>query len=231
MEQVTFLGMFLLGIVTSLSPCSIAILIAMLSFIVGETKNLVQGLILSLSFSFGMALVFFVFGLFVSYLGSFVRYSHIFFAVAGVVLVYLGLKQLGLFKNLPKIIKTGNVSVFQSIGMKLIGLNYVVASFLFGILFALGWAPCATSLIMPAIVYIMAKQTTVLEGGFLLFTFGLGHSVPVVVFSVLSGEIKQKLETKMIKTGDVITKIVAVLMIVLGIVVALFGPKLSSLGK
>jgi len=230
MENITLLGMFTLGIITSLSPCSIAILISMISFIIGESKSVLQGLILSLSFSLGLSLVFFVFGIFVSYLGSFVRYSHIFFAIAGLVLIYFGLKQLGVTIKLPRIKKGSSVSVFQTIGVKLIGLNYVIASFLFGILFALGWAPCATSLIMPAIVYIMAKETTLLNGGVLLFVFGLGHSVPIIPIAILGEEIKQKLQTKMIKTGNVVTKIISIVMIFLGMILLFFGPKLSSIG-
>ena len=230
MENITLLGMFTLGIITSLSPCSIAILISMISFIIGESKSVLQGLILSLSFSLGLSLVFFVFGIFVSYLGSFVRYSHIFFTIAGLVLIYFGLKQLGVTIKFPRIKKGRNVSVFQTIGVKLIGLNYVLASFLFGILFALGWAPCATSLIMPVIVYIMAKETTLLNGGLLLFVFGLGHSVPIIPIAILGEEIKQKLQTKMIKTGNVVTKIISIVMIFLGMILLLFGPKLSSIG-
>jgi len=230
MENITLLGMFTLGIITSLSPCSIAILISMISFIIGESKSVLQGLILSLSFSLGLSLVFFVFGIFVSYLGSFVRYSHIFFAIAGLVLIYFGLKQLGVTIKLPRIKKGSSASVFQTIGVKLIGLNYVIASFLFGILFALGWAPCATSLIMPAIVYIMAKETTPLNGGVLLFVFGLGHSVPIIPIAILGEGIKQRLQTKMIKTGNVVTKIISIVMILLGMILLFFGPKLSSIG-
>jgi cytochrome c-type biogenesis protein len=230
MENITLLGMFTLGIITSLSPCSIAILISMISFIIGESKSVLQGLILSLSFSLGLSLVFLVFGIFVSYLGSFVRYSHMFFAIAGLVLIYFGLKQLGVAIKLPRIKKGNSVSVFQTIGVKLIGLNYVLASFLFGILFALGWAPCATSLIMPVIVYIMAKETTLLNGGLLLFVFGLGHSVPIIPIAILGEEIKQKLQTKMIKTGNVVTKIISIVMIFLGMILLFFGPKLSSIG-
>lgn len=230
MENITLLGMFTLGIITSLSPCSIAILVSMLSFIVGESKSVLQGLFLSLSFALGLSLVFFVFGMFISYLGSFVRYSHIFFAIAGLILIYFGLQQLGVVINLLRIKKDSNISFFQTLGMKLIGFNYVVASFLFGILFALGWAPCATSLIMPAIVYIMAKEITPLNGGFLLFVFGLGHAMPIIPIAILGEEIKQKLQANMMKTGNVVTKIISIVMIFLGVILIIFGPKLSSIG-
>jgi cytochrome c-type biogenesis protein len=229
MGNITVLGMFLLGIVTSLSPCSIAILVATLSFIIGESRNIKQGLLLGLSFTLGLSSVFFIFGLFISYLGQFVRYSHIFFAVAGIILVYFGLQQLGIIKYFSKQNKTGNVSFVQQLGFKIIGLPIVLSAFLLGILFALGWAPCATSLIMPAIVYIMAKETTALGGGGLLFVFGLGHSVPVILLAILGGGVRQKLQLKMIKAGNYLTKSVAVLMILFGILLAIFGPKISSL--
>lgn len=232
MENVTFLGMFTLGIITSLSPCSIAILVGTLSFIAGESRNVKQGLILGLSFTLGLSLVFFIFGLFVSYLGKFVRYSHIFFAIAGILLIYFGLQQLGIFKYIFKrgeSCKTGNISYIQQIGFKLIDLPIIFSGFALGILFALGWAPCATALIMPAIVYIMAKETTLLGGGILLFTFGLGHSVPIIPLAILAGGARSKLQIKMTKAGDYLTKGIAILMILLGIFIAIFGPRISSL--
>ncbi|PIU66454.1 MAG: hypothetical protein COS84_05710 [Armatimonadetes bacterium CG07_land_8_20_14_0_80_40_9] len=232
MENITILGMFTLGIVTSLSPCSIAILVGTLSFIAGESKNVKQGLILGLSFTLGLSLVFFIFGLFVSYLGKFVRYSHIFFAIAGIILIYFGLQQLGVFKYFSKkgeSCHTGNISYIQQIGFKLMDLPIIFSGFALGILFALGWAPCATALIMPAIVYIMAKETTLLGGGILLFTFGLGHGVPIIPLAILAGGARSKLQVKMAKAGDYLTKAIAILMILLGIFIALFGPKISSL--
>ncbi|MCM8766776.1 MAG: cytochrome c biogenesis CcdA family protein [Candidatus Omnitrophica bacterium] len=229
MENVTILGMFLLGLMTSLSPCSIAILVATVSFIIGESKNLKQGLILGISFTAGLSLVFFIFGLFVSYLGQFVRYSHIFFAVAGITLIYFGMQQLGIFKDLLG--KRNSISFVQQFGFKIMNLPIVISSFLLGVLFALGWAPCATALIMPAIVYIMAKEITVFGGSFLLFIFGLGHGVPVIPLALLGGTVREKLQIKIVKAGNIITKLIAILMILTGLIIAVFGPKLVSLIK
>ncbi|MFN4226993.1 MAG: cytochrome c biogenesis CcdA family protein [Candidatus Ratteibacteria bacterium] len=227
MENITIFGMFLLGIMTSLSPCSIAIIVATLSFIIGESKNLKQGLILGICFTAGLSLVFFIFGLFVSYIGKFVRYSHIFFAVAGIILIYFGLQQLGILKHFSKK-KTSNISFFQQFGFKIIDLPIAISSFLLGVLFAFGWAPCATALIMPAIVYIMAKEITILEGSFLLFVFGLGHGIPVIPLAVLGGGVREKLQIKISKLGNIIIKIIAILMILIGLIIGLFGPKLAS---
>lgn len=242
MENVSILGMFILGLATSLSPCSLVILIATISFIIEESKSIKQGLLLGLNFSFGMSLTFFIFGLFISYIGQFVRYSQIFFIVAGIVLIYFGLHQLGivylisyelqkikLFKiffksrNLPK------VSFIQKLKDKFLSFPILLSSFLLGILFSLGWAPCTTALTMPAIIYIMAKQTTVLGGGILFFTFGVGHSIPIVIISTLGTGIKEKLQAKMIKAGKIITNTVAIFMIILGVIIILLGQKISNL--
>jgi len=82
---------------------------------------------------------------------------------------------------------------------------------------------------MPAIVYIMAKETTLLGGEILLFTFGLGHGGPIIPLAILAGGARSKLQVKMAKAGDYLTKAIAILMILLGIFIALFGPKISSL--
>ncbi|MCM8819016.1 MAG: cytochrome c biogenesis CcdA family protein [Candidatus Omnitrophica bacterium] len=229
MENITILGMFLLGIMTSLSPCSIAILVATVSFIIGESKNIKQGLILGISFTAGLSLVFFIFGLFVSYLGQFLRYSHIFFIFAGFILIYFGMQQLGILKHFSG--KGNSITFFQQFGFKIMNLPIVISSFLLGVLFALGWAPCATALIMPAIVYIMAKEITILGGSFLLFIFGLGHGVPVIPLAVLGGTVREKLQIKIVKAGNIITKIIAILMILIGLTIAVFGPKFVSLIK
>jgi len=89
-QNVTFLGMFGLGVITSFSPCSLALLIAIFSYIMTSRRKKVltddqdygsssrEGLLIGIAFTLGMALVFFGVGLFISNLGVFVRDSRFF---------------------------------------------------------------------------------------------------------------------------------------------------------
>jgi len=82
-EGITFLGMFALGILTAATPCSIALLIAMISYVGSlqgnsdkKLKKLsLQGFWIGIFFTIGMSLVFFIFGLIISSLGLFLEIS------------------------------------------------------------------------------------------------------------------------------------------------------------
>ncbi|MGQ9461224.1 MAG: cytochrome c biogenesis CcdA family protein, partial [Candidatus Bathyarchaeaceae archaeon] len=93
------LGLFFLGIVTFLSPCSIALISVYLTYAVGVSKSLRKGFIIGCSFTIAMCLVFFFLGYAVSSLIPIDPASYrLFFGIAGILLVLFGINNLGLFK-------------------------------------------------------------------------------------------------------------------------------------
>jgi len=229
MENVSLWGSFILGVITSFSPCSLAILIAILSFIITEEENLREGIYIGISFATGMALVFFILGLFISKIGQFLRFSHLFYLIAGLLLIFFGISNAGIFKKKKR---QSSLGLIQKIGFSVIKLDKyskILTSFLFGILFSLGWAPCAMSLVMPVAILVMSQDISILKGGFLLFLFGLGHGIPVVILSGLSGKMRANLTKKFTKKGEYITKGFGVLIIILGLLFIVYGPKINTL--
>lgn len=239
MGNVTIWGLFGLGIMTSLSPCSLALLVAALSFIVAEEKNLREGLSIGIAFTLGMSLIFFVLGIFISKLGQFVRFAHLFYIIAGVLLVLFGLGQLNVYKrikigffaksnkNKPK-----NFNIIQQFEFSVLGLSQyskILPAFLLGILFALGWAPCAASLIMPVTLLIMSQDITIWQGGGLLFMFGLGHGVPIIPLAVLSGSARAVATRKFTRAGEYLAKVFGVIIILIGILFIIYGPRLNTI--
>ena len=71
-QSINYLGMFFLGIVTSLSPCSVALLLAMFSYVMTARRKEEclkksasasrEGFMIGVAFTQGMAIVFFVVG-------------------------------------------------------------------------------------------------------------------------------------------------------------------------
>jgi len=229
MENVSYWGSFILGIITSFSPCSLAILIAILSFIITEEENLKEGIYIGISFTIGMALVFFIFGLFISKIGQFLRFSHLFYLIAGILLVFFGISNMGILKKKKS---QNSLGLIQKIGFSVIQLNKyskILISFLFGVLFSLGWAPCALSLVMPVAILVMSQDISIWKGGFLLFLFGLGHGIPVILLSGLSGKMRANLTKKFTKKGEYITKGFGILIIILGLLFILYGPKINAI--
>lgn len=95
-KDVTAFGMFLLGIFTSLAPCSIALMIAVFSYVMtvrrkdeylrASASTSREGFMIGVAFTLGMAVVFFVLGLFISQIGVFFRDSKLFDLLAGVII-------------------------------------------------------------------------------------------------------------------------------------------------
>ena len=170
-NELTFIGIFGLGILTALSPCSIALLVAMISYVgslqkqdgkSSTKKYSLQGFWIGVVFTLGMAFVFFIFGLILSSVGIFIEASTMFYLVAGIILVILG---INVFKPLKELLvrksqsdKSSSVMMKgQNIFSKLSIKSIYLGAFFLGILFAIGWAPCALSLMMPVFILTLSQ--------------------------------------------------------------------------
>ncbi len=226
------LGMFALGIMTSLSPCSVALLAALFSYIISRKRrersavDYREGLAIGLSFTIGMAAVFFVIGLFVSQLGIFMRSSRFFDLAAGVLLIVLGMSSiipLGEIVGSIFIFKRSGKSYLErliNISMRIFERSSTVGAFFLGAFFSLGWAPCAISLVFPVIIWLISQDVSPLGGGIMLFIFGLGHGVPVIPMAALSRSAAAKIADRYISAGSYITRIFGILVMVLGVLFA-----------
>ena len=253
-QKITFLGMFALGIITSFSPCSLALLIAIFSYIMTSRRKKVltedeyygssskEGLLIGVAFTLGMALVFFVVGLFISNMGVFVRDSRFFDLAAGAILVILG---INVFKPIGEIIepikarlpsrgeedfreKKGFMERAVNLSIGLFKHSVFIGAFTLGVFFALGWAPCAVSLVFPALIWLMSQDISVLTGGLMLFVFGVGHGVPIIPIATFSRSFGGKMGEEYLAIGKWVVKFFGVMIIVTGLVFAAryFGYKL-----
>ncbi len=237
-NRITFFGMFGLGIITSFSPCSIALLIAMLSYIMGsldigdeeERDHSKEGLLIGVFFTVGMAMVFFVLGVFLSYVSIFISASVYFYMGAGILLVMLGLNNIYPLSDLIR-------PLFEGVGKAEVGISYrdkinqgivslfknsiLLGSLTLGIFFALAWAPCAISLILPVFIWVLSENLSILVAGALLFVFGLGHGVPIIPLAVVSRRARASIGEKYISFGKYFTKIFGVVIIAIGVILML----------
>ncbi|MDH5437924.1 MAG: sulfite exporter TauE/SafE family protein [Candidatus Bathyarchaeota archaeon] len=217
--------MFFLGIVTFLSPCSIALISVYLTYAVGVSKSIRKGFIIGCSFTIAMCLVFFFLGYAVSSLIPVDPASYrIFFGIAGLLLVFFGINNLGLFKKI-NITSSASSSFNERINaLKLTALtrfsryNYAAGSFLFGVVISIALGPCSLSLVLPAILLTIFSAPTPFHGGLLLLTFGLGHALPVIFLSVLLATARKAVSKKTAIVGEWLTKIFGTAFVVIGMV-------------
>jgi cytochrome c-type biogenesis protein len=243
-KDVTALGMFILGILTSIAPCSIALMIAVFSYVMTvrrkdeylakSASTSREGFMMGIAFTLGLALVFFVLGLFVSQLGMFVSDSKLFDLIAGLIMITLGISN---FKPLGEILEpvTSRIrtdrgefcetkkSLLQRAVEASIGISKhsaFLGAFTLGIFFALGWAPCALSMIMTALIWLASQNVTPLTGGMMLFFFGLGHGAPIIPIATFSRAVGGRIGDRYISVGKWTTKFFGLLVIVVGVIYA-----------
>ena len=244
-QNVTALGMFILGIVTSLAPCSIALMIAVFSYVMTvrrkdeylrkSTSTSKEGFMMGVAFTLGMAAVFFVLGLFISQVGLLIRDARIFDLAAGIIMILLGIsnfKPLGeIFAPVTSVFRrnpSGEVhekgeSLIQKSVKTSIGLfkySAFIGAFSLGVFFALGWAPCALSMVLPVLIWLASQNVTPLMGGMMLFVFGLGHGVPIIPISTFSRTVGGRIGDKYVAIGSWTTKFFGLLVIAVGVVYA-----------
>lgn len=234
-NELTFLGIFSLGILTALSPCSIALLVAMLSYVGSLQKHddksptkkySLQGFWIGVIFTFGMAFVFFIFGLILSSVGIFIEASTTFYLIAGIILVILG---INVFKPLKELIirkshsdtSSSVVMKGQNVFSKISKKSIYLGAFFLGILFSVGWAPCALSLMMPVFILTLSQKISILMGGLLLFVFGLGHGVPIIPLCAVTSSIRGKLGNKYVTVGKWMQRIFGIIIILIGVIMAI----------
>lgn len=240
-EGATVGGMFLLGVVTSFSPCSIAFLMAIISFVGaaslrGGERNpqdpvLGIGLRIGVAFTIGTGAVFLMFGLLISYIGDFVEMSTTFFLIAGAILVILGLNTVfpmstwfrrGLSaiggsrrgESCPTPQTTGGlVARIRRLSAK----SPDLAGVLLGVLFSVGWAPCALSLTLPVMILLMTQNISLWSAGLMMLAFGLGHGAAIIPFCVATGEIRGAVGDKYVSVAAWVQKGFAVAIVCLGV--------------
>ncbi len=246
-QSINYLGMFFLGIVTSLSPCSVALLLAMFSYVMTARRKeeylkksasaSKEGFMIGVAFTLGMAIVFFVVGLFLSDIGVFIRQARFFDLAAGLLMVILGINiirpigeimepvtsRLSFRKANPddsQVQKKGIMERLVNISMDLFQYSAFIGAFTLGVFFALGWAPCAVTLVFPVLIWLISQDVTPLGGGLMLFVFGVGHGVPVIPIATFSRAVGGQIGEKYISAGKYVTRIFGIAVIVIGVVYA-----------
>ncbi len=258
---ISFVGIFLLGIITALSPCSIALMIAMLSYVmvIDETndkskhikknknksgknkfntkKSTWSGFWIGVSFTLGMGVIFFIFGCLISYIGFFIQVSVLFYLIAGIILVVLGINAIkplrDVYENWKEKLRSNEIRENKTetkksfmekggdIFTKISGKSVYLGAFFLGILFSIGWAPCAISLVMPVLILMLTQKIAILMGGLLLFVFGIGHGVPIIPLCTFTRGIRAKLGNKYIAAGKWVEKVFGIAIIIIGIILML----------
>ncbi len=177
----------LLGLGLSFTPCVLPMVPILSSIIVGEGANTSRGrgLLLSLTYALGMAIVYTALGVAAGLAGEGLAaalQNPWVLGSFGLLMALLSLSMFGIYElQVPAALqsKLSDVSNRQSSG-KLAGV------FVMGAISALIVGPCVAAPLAAALVYI-SQSRDVLIGGSALFAMAVGMSVPLLLVGMSAG--------------------------------------------
>jgi cytochrome c biogenesis protein CcdA len=187
--NIPVLTVFLLGILTSISPCPLATNITAIAYISKEIKTVKNTLLNGLFYTLGRGISYTLLATLIYFGLSSFQISRIFQGwgdkVLGPVLIIIGLIMFGIIKI--HFGKGGEKIEKIKIWLSQKGF---IGSFLLGMLFALAFCPYSGVLFFGALIPLTLKSA---ESLLLPPIFALGTGLPVIIFSFLIAFSIQKL--------------------------------------
>lgn len=214
--NIPVLSAFLLGILTSISPCPLATNVTAIAYISKDIKTAKNTVLNGLFYTLGRGISYTVLaGLIYFGLSSF-QVAEIFQGwgdkVLGPILIIIGLVML----NVIKLNLGGSGEKMEKVKLYLAKKGYF-GSLALGVLFALAFCPYSGVLFFGALIPLTLKTT----GGLLLPpVFALGTGLPVIIFAFLLAFSLQKVSRAfraMQKVEKVMRYLVAILFIGVGV--------------
>lgn len=202
---------FLEGIITFISPCLLPMLPIYISYFSGSgersTKTTLKN---AIGFVLGFSFIFIAMGAFAGTIGSFLKeYQTAVNIVSGLFVIFFGLNFLGILK----------LNIFKGMSQNVTTDNLTfLSSFLFGIIFSVGWTPCVGAFLGSALM-LASQQGQVLTGILMLLCYSLGLGIPFIFSAVLIDSLKTTFQ--FIKSHyRIINTISGIFLILVGVMMA-----------
>lgn len=186
-SNVSFLGAFIAGFLSFLSPCVLPLIPSFITYITGLSfadlqaehpshKVRQQTVVHTLLFIAGFTTVFVLLGASATFIGGFLQeHMNTIRKAGGILIIIFGIHVTGL------------VPIHLLLGEKRVTVHRKPAgylgSFVVGLAFAAGWTPCIGP-ILATILMVAATEETVSHGILLLFIYSMGLAIPFFLSSL-----------------------------------------------
>lgn len=230
-ELVQIFAIFLEGIISFFSPCVIPLIPLYMGYLATNAKEVDEKgnvtykkkvvLIYTLFFILGISMSFFILGLSFTGLGLFFKDNRkIFLEIGGIIIVILGLFQLGIIKvdflNKEKKLKIN----FNPNKMS------KKTAFLMGFLFSFAWTPCVGPALSSTLI-MASTASTALIGNLFVLVYAIGFLLPFIILGLFTTKVLNIIKRKQ-NILNYIVKIGAIIIIVMGCYVSYTGFTMES---
>ncbi len=218
-ELMQILGLFLEGLISFFSPCVIPLIPLYMGYLATNAKEVDEKgnitykkkivLIYTLFFILGISMSFFILGLSFTGLGLFFKDNRkIFLEVGGIIIVILGLFQLGILKvdflNKEKKVKIN----FNPNKMT------KKTAFLMGFLFSFAWTPCVGPALSSTLI-MASTASTALIGNLFVLVYAIGFLLPFIILGLFTTKVLNIIKRKQ-NILNYVVKIGALIIIIMG---------------
>lgn len=228
--QIPAIAVFLQGLLSFFSPCVLPLIPLYVGYLSGGTMKRDENgnleykkstvMINTVCFVLGVSVTFFVLGLGVSALNTFVRgYQYWITRIGGVIIILLGLYQMGILGN-SKLLGNTHKLPFR---MGKLAMSPVTA-FLMGFTFSFGWTPCVGP-VLTSVLLMAASAEQQLMGFLLIGIYTIGFVFPFLLVGLFTTSLLQFFKSHM-NVIKYTVKVGGVLMILIGVL--MFTGKLNS---
>lgn len=212
-DQLNLFLAFGAGILSFISPCSLPLYPAFLSYVTGisfselkEDKGIFhrKALVHTFLFLLGFSIIFMALGLSTTFIGrAFNQYQDLLRQIGAIIMVFFGLVILG-------ILKFDFLLSDKKIEFKKRPKGYI-GSVLIGIGFAAGWTPC-TGPILAGVIALGISEPG--RGILYMLFYVIGFSIPFLIMSLFIGKTKflQKRSGLFMKLGGFIMILMGILL-------------------
>ena len=183
LSALAYLLVFLGGVLTSVGPCNLSMAPVIIAYVGGQEEiTRKRGFWLSIFFTLGSSATFMLLGVMAATIGGlFGAEKKILYWLVALVCFAIGLNLLGAIKlNLDFLTR------FQPTRVVRTGL---LGALLLGLVVGLAGSQCATP-ILAAILGIVMVKGKIAYGAIMLFVYGLGRGVPIVLAGTFTGVLK-----------------------------------------
>ncbi len=219
--NVSTLTVFIQGLIGFFSPCVLPLLPLYLSYLAGgtaqkdENENTIyprkKVFINTLFFVIGISITFFLLGLGFTALGAFFNDNRMWFArISGIVMIFFGLYQFGLFGNVAGL--SGEHRLKFKVNRFAMG---PIPALILGFTFSFAWTPCIGPT-LGSVLLLAGSSGSMSTGLVLIGVYALGFIIPFLLVGIFTASLLNffKKHQKIVKYT---AKVGAVLLVFMGI--------------
>jgi len=172
----------------------------------------------SIGFSLGFSVMFFIISLPVISISMVQQIKSVVNFVGGLILIILGLSLLNIL-NIPILGRYFKFFEFRSRGEGSKGFWALVSSsFLVGLSFSSGWAPCVGPVLL-GILALLSNQQSILSAIFMLGFMALGLMSSFLALSLLVIVFGNMIASKVVKISKLLEKVMGLVFVLIGILI------------